>query len=472
MRLNNILTASLLTAGSMLSACSNEIEMRYPPKYVLPELEEVGDIHTFKAPLYWSVYEYCYEKEQAGEQTIDISEEEWDKIIDWVARDLKPHGYDMVCTDGFCAMLAKDDSGYMTHYGSMKLSDLVAKCEAKGLTLGVYDNPLWIHGADNTPINGTNFRFGGLKWDGASDVRNADAEDKWFQWAVADYKGAKEFIDGFFQHYKNLGVKYIRMDFLSWYEDGYDRGYGTVSRGYGRANYAFALNMIAQSAKEHGIFTSLVMPHLYNDAELEAQYGNMIRIVCDTAGGGWWHTSEADRGVSYTNWPNCMNQFDGFVYWSHLAGKGKVILDGDFLRLNKFSTEAEKQFAVSLQLMAGGPVTVADQYHNIGNNLQYYVNDELLALNADRFVGHPISDSLIDQDNQTWFGQMSNGDYVLGIFNRENSSKSINIDLGTLGINGAVNVRDLWRHADEGTATVISANIPAHGCKIVRLTRP
>ena len=27
------------------------------------------------------------------------------------------------------------------------------------------------------------------------------------------------------------------------------------------------------------------MPHMYNDAEVEAQYGNMVRIVADTGNG-------------------------------------------------------------------------------------------------------------------------------------------------------------------------------------------
>ena len=127
-----------LAAGTFLAACGNDIEMRRPPKYELPELPVVEDIHVYKAPLYWSVYEYCYELEQKGvaNQDMDISPAEWDKIIDWVATDLKPYGYDMVCTDGFIPMLANDASGYMTHYGSMSLKDLVAKCKARGLKQG------------------------------------------------------------------------------------------------------------------------------------------------------------------------------------------------------------------------------------------------------------------------------------------------------------------------------------------------
>lgn len=469
--MTNLIAAFAL--ATMLGSCDDDIEMRRPPKFELPELPEIENIHTFKAPLYWSVYEYCYEQEQAGvaNSDMDITPDEWDRIIDWVATDLKPYGYDMVCTDGFIPMLAKDASGYMTHYGSMSLKDLVAKCKAKGLKVGVYDNPLWLHGNDNTKIAGTDYTFGSLRYTGADPVVNPKADDMWFSWVVASHAGAKEYIDGFFKHYHDLGIDYIRMDFLSWYEDGKDRNIGVVGHGYGRASYARALNYIAESAQKYGIFTSLVMPHLYDDAVVEAKYGNMVRIVADTAGGGWWHCSAQDRGKIYPTWPNCMNMFDGFTYWSHIAGKDKVILDGDFIRLNKFSTDAEKEFVISLQLMAGGPVTVSDQYHNIGDNLKFYTNTEMLTLNTDRFVGKPLTDNLIDANNQIWYGQMTNGDYVLGIFNRDDNAKSVTVNFADLGISGSYNIRDLWRHADEGAATSVSANIPAHGCKIVKLSK-
>lgn len=470
MKMNIIASALTMLA---LASCSDEIEMRYPPKFELPELPDVGEIHTYKAPLYWSVYEYCYEQSQQGvaDADMDISAEEWDKIIDWVASDLKPYGYDMICTDGFIPMLAKDGTGYMTHYGSMALKDLVAKCKAKGLKVGVYDNPLWIHGPRETKIEGTDYDFSSLYYNGSTSVQNPNAEDRWFHWAVAENPGTREFIDGFFKHYKELGIDYIRMDFLSWYEDGKDRNMGVVGRGYGRESYARALSYIAESAKKYGIFTSLVMPHLYNDAEVEAKYGNMVRIVSDTAGGGWWHCSAQDKGKSYTTWPNCMNMFDGFTYWSHIAGRDKVILDGDFIRLNKFDSDAERETVVSLQLMAGGPVTVADQHNTIGDNLKFYTNSELLELNTDKFVGKPLSDKLNDKKNEVWFGQMSNGDYIVGLFNRDDNSRAYSLNLSTLGIEGEWKMRDLWRHADEGSVTTISATVPAHGCKIVRLSK-
>lgn len=467
----NMISILAGAALMLLTACTDDVEMRYPPKYELPDLPVVEGIHdNVKAPLYWSVYEYCYDQERQGVGTIDISPEEWDKIIDFVATNLKPHGYDMICTDGFIAMLATDNSGYMTQYGSISLKDLVAKCKAKGLKLGVYDNPLWIHGPRDTKIEGTDYTFGNLYYNGSTLVVNPGVDDMWFHWIVAENPGAKEYIDGFFKHYKELGVEFIRMDFLSWYEDGKDRGIGVVGRGYGRESYARAMAYIGEAAKKYGIFTSLVMPHNFNDAEIEARYGNMMRIVCDTGGGGWWHTSAQDKGKSYANWPQCMNQFDGFTYWSHLSGRNKIILDGDFIRLNKFDTDAERETVISLQLMAGGPVAAADQYSTIGNNLKFYVNDELLALNKDGFVGKPLSDKLGDKKNEIWYGKMTNGDYVVGLFNRSDNTASVSVKLSDIGISGEKNVRDLWKHTDEGKASVVSANIPAHGCKIVKLS--
>lgn len=92
-------------------------------------------------------------------------------------------------------------------------------------------------------------------------------------------------------------------------------------------------------------------------------------------------------------------------------------------------------------------------------------------LNADGFVGHPLSSSLTDHNNQIWFGQMSNGDYVIGLFNRGDNSIAYNVSFADLGIAGEWKVRDLWRHADEGTASSISATVAPHGCKIVRLSK-
>lgn len=121
--------------------------------------------------------------------------------------------------------------------------------------------------------------------------------------------------------------------------------------------------------------------------------------------------------------------------------------------------------------MAGGPIAVADQPGTIGDNLKYYTNDEMLALNQDGFVGKPMSDVVDSEGSNVWYGRMSDGDYVVGLFNREDTHKDFNLTLSDLGIEGQWKVRDLWEHADEGTASAIRAKVEPHGCKIVRLSK-
>ena len=49
--MKKMIIMSMAVGGMLLSACSNEIEMRRPPVYQIPELPVVEDIHTYKAPL-------------------------------------------------------------------------------------------------------------------------------------------------------------------------------------------------------------------------------------------------------------------------------------------------------------------------------------------------------------------------------------------------------------------------------------
>ena len=66
---------------------------------------------------------------------------------------------------------------------------------------------------------------------------------------------------------------------------------------------------------------------------------------------------------------------------------------------------------------------------------------------------------------------MSDGSYVVAIFNRSDSQTTLSADFAVLGISGQWQVRDLWTHTDEGVAGSLTTTIPAHGCKVVRLSK-
>ena len=439
------------------------------------------------APLYTMVYEYCWTREQENTDR-SLSEAQWKQWLDWQAANLLPYGYNMICTDGFMSMYYnKDDDptnpdlgGYMTSYGGVKIKDLSAWCKERGLKLGIYDNPLWLHGPDETAVVGTSgATFKDLHYNDAIDRDNVMYPDKGdvFNWVVPSHKGARDYIDGFFKYYHNLGVDFIRMDFMCLFEDASGAG-GMAGRGYGRDEYRLALKYISESAAKYGVFTSIVMPNMYNDAKYEKKYMNMARIVADTFGGGWDHTSGRLRGGVFNGWPTCHNEFDGFIHWSHITGRGKMIPDGDFIRLNTFSNDEERMSSISLQLMAGGPVSIADnpidasvRNYDLPSLLKFAQNKEMLALNADGFVGQPLSDDLSSPNSQIWYGQMKNGDWVVGLFNREDTPQQRTVGLSQLGIIGQMKMRDLWLHEDVGTSGEISVTLPAHGCKVVRLSK-
>ncbi len=448
------------------------------PDDEIPDVVIDGKIHTYKAPLCWSVYEYCREAEKnnAGSgKAIEMTESEWERMIDWVSEELLPYGYDMIITDGFMSMHCDnsiESKGYMTHYGGISLTDLVEKCRAKGLKLGVYDNPLWVHGDDSYYVDGTGYTLGSLKYNSSDNVMYPEKSDC-FPWAVPSHKGCREFIDGFFKYYKSIGIEYVRMDFMCLFETADGAG-GMPGKGYGREEYELALKYICESSQRYGVFTSIVMPNLKNRGELELKYCNMYRVCGDTFDGGWGHVSSWNRDEFWDgSWPGTNNCFDGYIHWAELTGEGKAIPDGDFIRLNVFDDENECMTEISIHLMAGGPLEASDRpemLEQTDNWLRFYTNEEMLALNKDRFVGRPLSFNTRDKASQTWWGRMSDGSYIVALFNREDMEEYRSLDFKEIGISGEMNVRDLWEHKDKGRMASIGENIPRHGVKVYKLT--
>jgi hypothetical protein len=423
--------------------------------------------NPFKAPLYWSVYENHIMAEKAGETGIYISEKDFSDNINWVDTNLKDFGYTIICIDGWGDVKQINANGYRTSHSTNWIHDYAwwsDTLQKRGMTLGMYMNPLWLHVADNdtkTLIAGTEIPVSTLK--DPSEISN-------FSWCQIDHPGAEQYVKGYIQFYADMGVKFLRVDFLSWFENGQDRYLGRVGPDRPHEYYETALRWMREACDANGMFLSLVMPHLFDDAATEQKYGHMVRINEDCGDGEWYKFSDNARGLHREGWSQYANPFDGFIYWSKIAGRGKMILDGDFIRLNSFSSVEERKSVVSMHLMAGGPVSIADQWNTIGGNLWIYQNEEILALNEDGFVGKPLSNDPLNDSSQIWTGKMSNGDWVVGFFNREGSAKTREINFqDILGIPEGF-VRDLWTHADLGVMSSLSKSIASHRCQIFRIS--
>lgn len=426
--------------------------------------------NPYKAPRYWSPYEYHITKELGGESSHYLPEEVLSANIDWLEANLKSYGYTMVCTDGWGDTSKINENGYRSSHSAHWQHDYAwwsNYLQSKGMTLGMYENPLWIHVDKNDTtkkIVGTDINV--------SSLIDPNEESLWFTWVQVDRPGAEQYVKGYVKYYADMGIKYLRVDFLSWFESGYDRNIGTVGPDRPHEQYVTALRWMREACDENGVYLSLVMPNLFNNAEVEKTYGHLIRINDDAREGGWQRFSDSERGHHFETWSQYANPFDGFTYWSRVSGRNKVQLDGDFLMMNSYANDTEKRTVISLNALAGGPITVADQYNTIGNDLWLYQNQEILDLLDDKFVAKPLSNDPTNVLSQTWRGQLLNGDHVVGLFNRESTPQVRSLNFSTqLGIQGEVMVRDLWQHANLGKMNQISVTVPPHGVVVLKLTK-
>jgi len=406
-------------------------------------------------PMYWIAYEYCWQHNTA------IPEARWKANIDWINEHFKSYGYGMICNDGWIeAAQTINNDGYITKYNNdwdngfdywaNYLSD-------RGMKLGVYYNPMWLTKKAydrNVKVKGTKYR--------AKDIVGTISFNDSLYWVDVDRPGAKEWIQEYVRYFIELGVTYLRIDFL----ENYEKNYGTTG-------YIKALEWIEEAAGDK-LFLSLVMPNCYEHGKNELKYGDMIRIDDDCFDGGWDFVSGRRRGEHRPIWPQYGNAFDGFIAFSDIGGKGQMILDGDFMRLNTMANDEERKFLFSLMVITGSALAIADQYDSIDGYGWIYKNTELIELNKLGLVCKPINNDINDTDNSSrWIGQLPDGNWVVGLFNRENTRQLLKIDFEKdLGIAGGKvqNVRDLWSHTDLGPSSgAYTVELKPHSCKIIKV---
>lgn len=414
--------------------------------------------HTRKGagPKYWIAYEQCWITNSP------ITEDRWQKNIDWMASTFRNYGYDLFCNDGWIETAQTIDAhGYITKYNDDWAHTFAYWAEylrQKKMQMGIYYNPMWMTKAaydQNVAVQGTPYK--------AQDIAGTISFNEPLYWVDTDKAGAKEWIQGYVQHFIDIGATYLRIDFLENYE-----------RNYGTAKYRQALAWIKEAAGDR-LFLSLVMPNCYHHGATELEYGDMIRIDDDCFDGGWDFVSDRRRGEQRPIWPQYGNAFDGFIGFSDIGGRGQLILDGDFMRMNTLATDEERKFMFSLMVVGGSALAIADQYDTINGHEWVYQNKELLALNEQGLVCKPLSNDPKDvAASSTWVGQLPNGDWIVGLFNREDTPRLRKVDFARdLGIaTGQVaRIRDLWAHTDlDGAVGGFANTLAPHSCQILRLT--
>jgi len=455
-----------------------------------------------KPPLYWSTYEYNIIRQHFNVCYNYIPEYELLANINWVDANLKDLGYRTIEVDGWGDSQELNGNGYRTTHSRLWAHDFAfwsAFLQSRGMRLGIYSNPLWIHVPPTdkqTKVVGTNIPVSSLidTTGGAGTTPSGPAtgpsqnaaspnaanscgdtgqspSNTSFTWVDVNKPGAEQYVKGYIQFYADMGIKFFRVDFMAWYETGFDHYLGRVGPPHSHQDYVTAMRWMREACDKNGMFFSLTMANLFDEAQVERQYAHSIRVNEDVDYGEWFKFSDKDRGTRFPVWSQYANAMDGLSYWSYLSGSSKVRLDADFIRMNTYATDSERRTVMTGHLVAGGLVSPTDQYNSIGNSIWVYQNKELLALNADNFVGHPLSNDPTNQASQTWTGRMSNGDAIVGFFNRELTPVTRSITFSDIGIKGNATVRDLWQHADLGLMNSLTVQLAPHGSMVVKVTQ-
>lgn len=408
------------------------------------------------APLYWMGYEQPYITDVA------LSEDRYEKNMKWFASTMVPYGYHLFCTDGWIegAGSTVDKHGYITSYNSSWKHDFaywMQQAHSMGMDLGVYYNPLWI--SSDVALKGCTVE--GRPGVRVSSLRGSHDFNGALWWCDTDKDGAEQYIKGYVRHFINLGFKFLRCDFLCNYENA-----------YGTAKYAKALRWISEEAGDE-IIVSLVMPNSFEGNKTENPYGDMFRISADCFTGGFDFVSSRGRGRHNGGWPQFENLFDGFVFFSTI-NRSVTLMDGDFVRLNTCARPEEKEFWISLLVMAGSPIAIADQYNTIGADSVYYHNRRLLQLVQEGFYAKPLSTDLHDKEQSSiWYGKRNSTTYVVAFFNREDTPVTYSFPIyNKLKFRSAIDVVDLWTGDTlNNQSTNLTFRLNPHECRVVHFTR-
>ncbi len=144
--------------------------------------------------------------------------------------------------------------------------------------------------------------------------------------------------------------------------------------------------------------------------------------------------------------------------------------DPDMLEVdnNKLTYEEQKSQMTMWSIMAA-PIMISSDVRKMSNQVKdLYLNKDMIAINQDSLgvQGHRISNV---NGKQVWTKPLRNGDLAVALLNDNTSTQTIEVNFKDIGVEGEVEVRDVWQKKDLGPRSSVSAEVPAHGSVYLRL---
>ena len=421
-----------------------------------------GDTLALTPPLGWNSYDAFGD---------NVVESEVMANAHYLAEKLQPVGWDTVVVDNCWsdsgahdnnrnaranAPLAMDAFGRllpaanrfpsaMTGPGFKPLADQV---HALGLKFGIHvmrgipRNSV----AANLPIEGSNFT--------AADAGNTNNKCMWCpdMFGVNSNAAGQAWYDSCARLWASWGVDYIKVDDLS--------------QPYHLAEIEMIRRAIDRCDRSIVFSTSPGETPVRNGAHIAA-HANLWR-----ASGDFWD-----------NWKSLDHEFTLATRWQGFVGPGHWP-DADMLPIGHLSvghrsvdndrftrlTRDEQLTHLSLWSLLPSPLMVgANLPDNDDWTLALLANPEVIALNQDA-LGQPAqrpTNSLVGVE--VWTRKLADNSVAVGLFNRGKAAAPVNLVWHDLGLRAKPEVRDLWLRQDLGRQKTFTADLPPHGCVLLRV---
>ncbi|MCV9389283.1 glycoside hydrolase family 27 protein [Reichenbachiella ulvae] len=415
--------------------------------------------------------------------SVTVTEKEVKQNADFIAKNLKPYGWEYVIVDlawfapgathetyknvnidqlidGY-GRLIPDPEKFPSSAGGKGFKPLADYIHGLGLKFGIHImRGIPVQAVQqNTPIKGTEFK--------AQDISYDKEKCPWYNSLRTlnfAHEGAQKYYDSIFELYASWDVDYIKADDVNaWHEvensDGSPTGVGSPYRiddieGIRKAIDGCGHPMVL-SISPGGPETTIIN-HLRNHA-------NLWRISADF----WDH------------WGSLLKQMERCANWAPFVTENHWP-DADMLPLGYMprgesggqnrSTNFTQEEQITLMtlwcifrspLMFGGNLPECDDF-----TIELISNGEVLEVNQKSKGGKQVWK---DEKKIVWTATLD-GDTVLAVFNISDSDQSFHVNIAELGIDSFNAIRDLWKKEDLITnRNSLQLDIPAHGAMMLRI---
>jgi len=279
-------------------------------------------------------------------------------------------------------------------------------------------------------------------------------------WTCQGYEGSWKYELHDAQSFADWGFDYLKYDWC---------GYGSIVRRptLEQMKEPYAFMRMCLDRVDRDIVYSLCQYGMGDVWEWGAEVGgNCWRTtgdITDTWGSMAGIGFAQDKCAPYAS-PGHWNDPDMLVVGK--VGWGPSLHDSK-LTPNEQYTHMSLWCLLCSPLLIGCDLTQLDAF-----TLNLLTNDEVLEVNQDP-LGRQARRVAGDGYLEVWAKKMEDGSTAAGLFNRDETPKTVTAKWSDLGLTGPQRVRDLWRQKDLGTfSDEFAVEIPRHGCALIRLFAP